>query len=96
MAKKRENTKSGARKDRHPEPGGDRETYHGHEIFIPRDDSGRRVVLDGEPLRYGESADGFYLSVYAYDRDPSLLDVIKRYIDYRDAVAERRGRGGGR
>ena len=94
MAQKRVTAKRGARARRPAKPAGERTSYHGHEIYIPADDSGRRVVIDGVPIRYGETADGYYLSVYAFDRDRPLLDVVKRYVDYRDAVLKRRETGG--
>jgi hypothetical protein len=96
MAEKRVTTRSGTGKGRRSEPAGERESHNGHEIFIPRDDPGRRVVIDGEPFRYGEAADGYYLDAYAYDRDPSLVAVVKRYLDHRDAAAKREAKGGKR
>lgn len=72
---------------------GEHAKHRGHEIFIPTDDRDLRVVIDGEPIRYGKVADGYYLETFAYDRDPSLLEVIKRYLDHRDAAEERRKGG---
>jgi hypothetical protein len=96
MAERRTTTRSSRGNARGGKPAGDRETYKGHEIFIPRDDAGRRIVIDGEPLRYGRSGDLFYLSAYAYDPAPTLVEVVRRYIDYRDAAATRRAKGAGR
>lgn len=70
-----------------------RQKYKGHEVVIHRDDPGHRVLIDGEPFRYGRTARGFYLDVYAYDRSESLIDVVRRYLDYRDAATQA-GKGG--
>jgi len=80
---------SAARADEH-------ETYKGHDIVISGEDRAGRVVIDGEPIRYGRAGDEFYLAVYAYDRGRSLLTVVRRYIDYREAAAERRANDEGR
>ena len=96
MAEKRAVAKTGVRSRRGATPTSERASYHGHEIHIPADDPGRRVVIDGVPIRYGQAADGYYLSAYAYDRAPSLLEVVKRFVDYRDTAIERREKGDGR
>lgn len=74
---------------REPDPRAERHTYKGHEIVVTSDDPGRRVLVDDEPIRYGRVGEEFYLEVYAYDRDPSLLAVVRRYIDHRDQAASR-------
>lgn len=82
-----------------------RETYRGHEIEIFSDDPGRRVVIDGEPFRYGQVGDEFYLEAYAYDRSTSLVEVVRKFVDYRDkanaartarAAAAAKAKGAGR
>jgi hypothetical protein len=92
MAKKRVTSRSGAKEP----PDAIREAYEGHEIVIARDDPGRRVLVDGEPIRYGRVGDEFYLDVYAYDRDVSLLEVVKRYIDHRKQAVNRHPAESGR
>jgi hypothetical protein len=87
MTRKSATTQGGSRKaGGSAPPAEERETYKGHDIVIPLDDPGRRVLVDGEPIQYGRAGDEFYLDVYAYDRDPSLLVVVRRYIDYREAA----------
>lgn len=36
-------------------------THKGHEIAIPSDDPGWRVLVDGEPIRHRQVGDEFYL-----------------------------------
>ncbi len=76
------------------DPAVERHTYKGHEIVIPRDDPGSRVIIDGEPFRYANVADGYYLDAYAYDRDESLRAVVERFIDHRESAEDRRAKGG--
>lgn len=93
MTQKRATTQGGSKKAGGSAPRAEeRETYKGHDIVIRRDDPGRRVLVDGEPIRYGRASDEFYLDVYAYDRDPSLLAVVRRYIDHREAAAARQAK----
>jgi hypothetical protein len=63
-----------------------REVYGDHEVLFPVEARDRRVFIDGVPRRYGRLTDGYYLDAYSYDRAESLEDVVKRYLDYRDAV----------
>lgn len=43
------------------------------------------LLIDDEPVRYGQLPDGSYaLHEYAYDSSDNLLDLAKRFIDYRD------------
>jgi hypothetical protein len=77
-----------------PSHGGERETYKGHEIVVVRDDPGRRIVIDGESFGYDRAGDEFYLDIYAYDRDRSLMAVAKRYIDFREEAAARQAEHG--
>ena len=90
MADKRTTKGSSRGKGRRAEPGIERETHHGHEIEIFPDDPGRRVLIDGEPFRYGEAGDEFYLEAYAYDRSASLAEVVRKFVDYRDKASANR------
>jgi hypothetical protein len=96
MAKKPATTGGGAKKADGSTSREKHETYKGHDIVIPRDDPGHRVLVDGQPLRFGRAGDKFYLDVYAYDPDPSLVAVVRRYIDYRDEAASRQTKEPGR
>jgi hypothetical protein len=75
---------------------GDVQKYNGHEIVIPRDDPGHRVMVDGNSIQYGRAGDQFYLDIFAYDRDVTLIGVVRRYLDYRDAAAARASKASGR
>jgi hypothetical protein len=93
MVDTRTATRTSGRKRRRAQPRDDREIYKGHEIVITRDDPARRVMVDGEPLHYGRIGDRYYLNAYAYDTDTSLVEVVRRFVDYRDAAAARRAKG---
>jgi hypothetical protein len=49
--------------------------------------------IDDEPIRYGQLPGGMYaLHEYAYDWTENLMDLARRFIDYRDRADEiRRG-----
>jgi hypothetical protein len=70
--------------------------HHGHKIALLKSGDGEPVLLiDGERIRYGQDDGGlYYLSPYAYDRDESLLEVVRRYVEYRDRAAEIRSEQG--
>lgn len=43
------------------------------------------LLIDDQPVRYGQFPDGSYaLHEYAYDWSGNLMDLAKRFIDYRD------------
>ena len=43
------------------------------------------LLIDDQPVRYGQLPDGAYaLREYAYDWSNNLMDLAKRFIDYRD------------
>ena len=47
------------------------------------------LLIDDEPVRYDQLPDGSYaLNEYAYDWHDNLIDLAKRYIDYRDRTDE--------
>jgi len=75
--------------------------YKGHriELRMREDDelrareaepeAARELLIDDEPVRYGQLPDGSYaLHGYAYDWHDNLIDLAKRFIDYRDRVDE--------
>lgn len=71
-----------------------RKTYKGHEIVIPTDERNKRISIDGRTVYYAVNARGeYYLDKYAFDPAKTLDEVIKRYIDYLDRVAESRKEG---
>lgn len=43
------------------------------------------LLIDDKPVRYGQLPDGSYaLQEYAYDWSDNLVDLAKRFIDYRN------------
>lgn len=59
-------------------------TYKNHPI--KRVDRGGviELIVDGMPVPHGRHPDGTYiLHDYAYDPSPNLIDLAKRWIDYR-------------
>jgi hypothetical protein len=75
----------------------DRQEYKGHHIELrARAADGLRaseaepeLLIDGEPIRYGRLPDGRYaLHEYAYDWSDNLMDLARRFIDYRSRSDE--------
>jgi hypothetical protein len=75
----------------------ERREYKGHRIellmreggFNGEGDEGLELLIDDEPVRYGQLSDGLYfLRDYAYDWTDNLMDLASRLIDYRDTVDE--------
>jgi hypothetical protein len=45
--------------------------------------------IEDEPIRYGQLPGGMYaLHEYAYDWTENLMDLARRFIDYRDRADE--------
>jgi hypothetical protein len=79
----------------------ERQEYKGHRIEL-RAHEGREVrareaereeelelLIDDQPVRYGQLPDGLYaLYEYAYDWQDDLMDLARRFIDYRERVEE--------
>ena len=76
----------------------DRQEYRGHRIEL-RARAGREearareaereeepeLLIDDEPVRYGQLPDGSYaLEEYAFDWRDNLMDLARRFIDYRE------------
>jgi hypothetical protein len=80
----------------------ERQEYKGHRIELrPREGSeGARareaergeeleLLIDDAPVRYGQLPDGRYaLEEYAYDWRDDVMDLARRFIDYRDRAEE--------
>jgi len=87
----------------------ERQEYKGHRIELrargadelraregePGDEP--ELLIDGEPVRYGRLPDGQYaLHEYAFDWSNDLMDLARRFIDYRDRANEIRREAGPR
>ena len=80
----------------------ERQEYKGHRIELrPRESregvrareaergEERELLIDDQPVRYGQLPDGRYaLEEYAYDWTDDLMDLAQRYIDYRERAQE--------
>ncbi len=78
----------------------ERQEYKGHLIELrARGNQGLRareegeaeleLLIDDEPMGYGQLPDGSYaLRDYAYDWTDDLMELAKRFIDYRDKAAD--------
>jgi hypothetical protein len=80
----------------------ERQEYKGHRIELrPREgreesrareaerEEERELLIDDQPVRYGQLPDGLYaLEEYAFDWTDNLMDLARRYIDYRDRAEE--------
>jgi hypothetical protein len=83
--------------------------HKGHriELRMPEDDEPRahgdegeakpELLIDDQPMRYGQLPDGqYYLEEYAYDWHDDLMDLARRFIDYKaktDEVRREREQG---
>ncbi len=81
----------------------ERHEYKGHRIEL-RAREGREgrareaereeeleLLIDDRPVRYGQLPDGRYaLEGYAYDWTDDLMDLARRFIDYRERAEELR------
>jgi len=79
----------------------EREEYKGHRIELrPREglDAARaedleledlELHIDEQPVRYGQLPDGRYaLEEYAYDWRDDLMELARRFIDYRERAEQ--------
>ncbi|MGH4021231.1 MAG: hypothetical protein ACRDT0_18785, partial [Pseudonocardiaceae bacterium] len=71
--------------------------YKGHSIELREREAvraeGNELSVDGVPIRYGRLPGGqYYLPDYAYDWSDDLVDLTRKFIDYRIRADEiRRG-----
>jgi hypothetical protein len=80
----------------------ERQEYKGHRIELrPREgreeararaaerEEERELLIDDQPVHYGQLPDGQYaLEEYAFDWTDNLMDLARRFIDYRDRAEE--------
>jgi hypothetical protein len=70
-----------------------RQEYKGHRIELRAREGATanepELLIDDEPVRYGRLPDGQYaLHEYAFDWSDDLMDLARRFIDYRDRANE--------
>ena len=52
-------------------------------------EAGPELLIDGEPIRYGQLPDGrYFLEEYAYDWQENLMELARRFIDYQTVTDE--------
>ena len=80
----------------------ERQEYNGHRIELrPREghedvraraaehEEEQELLIDDQPVRHGQLPDGLYaLEEYAYDWTDNLIDLARKFIDYRDRAEE--------
>jgi hypothetical protein len=80
----------------------ERQEYKGHRIELRARDGHeevraraaeheeeRELLIDDQPVRHGQLPDGRYaLEDYAYDWTDNLMDLARKFIDYRDRAEE--------
>jgi hypothetical protein len=73
----------------------ERQEYNGHPIELRAPEAGAELELlvDNVAIPYGQLPDGsFALHEYAYDWSDNLIDLARKFVDYRDrAETIRRG-----
>jgi hypothetical protein len=67
----------------------ERQQYKGRQIEVREGKRGPELLIDNVPMSYGQLPDGkFFLDDYAYDWSDDLVELARRYISYRERVAE--------
>jgi hypothetical protein len=68
-----------------------RHEFKGHSIEVRPGKDLPELLIDDVPVRYGRLPDGsYFLDDYAYDWSDDLVEVARRYIDYRERSAAAR------
>jgi hypothetical protein len=62
----------------------ERQKYKGHVIELRKRDDGAELLIDNTLVHYGLLPGGLYfLHDYAYDWSDNLVDLAKKFLDYR-------------
>ncbi len=76
-----------------------RQEHLGHRIELRERQDELELLIDNVPVRYGQLPGGLYfLREYAYDWSDNLLDLARKFIDYRrrgDEIRRERASGKG-
>lgn len=77
------------------------EMYNGHRIELGPEQTDENAVeeraesaapvlrIDDAPVAHGQLPDGlFFLNDYAYDWQDDLMELARRFVDYRERAAE--------
>lgn len=61
--------------------------YEGRRIELREREGKRELLIDDQPVPYGQLPSGkYFLRDYAFDWSDDLLEVARRYIKYRQRV----------
>ena len=61
--------------------------YEGHRIEIREREGKFELLIDNVPIRYGQMHNGMYfLHAYAFDHTDDLMELARRFVDYRRKV----------
>lgn len=61
--------------------------YEGRRIELREREGKRELLIDDQPVRYGQLPNGqYFLRDYAYDWSDDLIEVARRFIKYRQRV----------
>jgi hypothetical protein len=67
----------------------EKQEYNGHIIELRKRDDKLELLIDNDPVRYGQLEGGLYFfHQYAYDWTDSLMNLAQRYIDYEHKADE--------
>ncbi|SEP27626.1 hypothetical protein [Nitrosovibrio sp. Nv6] len=68
-----------------PEP--ECQEYEGHSIELRERKGKLELLIDNVPIRYGQMHNGMYfLHEYAFDHTHDLMELARRFVDYRRKV----------
>lgn len=64
--------------------------FEGHHIKLRyKSEDQPELLIDNQPLRYGQFPDGLYfLHEYAYDPSDNLIDLAQKFIAYKKKTDE--------
>jgi hypothetical protein len=65
----------------------ERQEHAGHRIEVRERGRETELLIDDVPVRYGRLPNGkYFLHEYAYDWSDNVVDLARRFIDYRRRV----------
>ena len=67
----------------------ERRKHHDHTIELREREDRFELLIDDVPVRFGQLPGGlYYLHEYAYDWTDDLMELARRFIDYRRRARE--------
>jgi hypothetical protein len=72
----------------------ERQEHDGHRIELRERGRKTELLIDDVPVRYGRLPNGkYFLHEYAYDWSDDVVDLARKFIDYRRRVESIRADG---